>query len=94
MNKKYKNIKGIVFDKDGTLFDFNAVWSVWCERWLDVLSEGNTEVAARLAMNVGYDPTTKKFASDSVIVGGAADEASEILCEFLATYTWCSHQRL
>jgi len=83
MQNRYENIKGIVFDKDGTLFDFNSVWSVWCERWLDVLSEGNNELAVLLAKNVGYDPSGKKFASDSVIVGGAADEASETLCEFL-----------
>ena len=24
-------IRGLVFDKDGTLFDFHATWSVWCD---------------------------------------------------------------
>ena len=24
-------LRGLVFDKDGTLFDFHATWSVWCD---------------------------------------------------------------
>jgi len=83
MQNKYKDIKGIVFDKDGTLFNFNAVWSVWCERWLDVLAQGNAELVAILAGKIGYDPASKTFEPNSIIVGGAADEASEILCELL-----------
>ena len=26
-----QRIRGLVFDKDGTLFDFHATWSVWCD---------------------------------------------------------------
>ena len=47
-------IRGIVFDKDGTLFDFQATWGTWA-RGL-VLAEARTAAqAAALAQALGVD---------------------------------------
>ena len=31
-----KNIKGIIFDKDGTLFDFHKSWANWVIRIIKI----------------------------------------------------------
>lgn len=78
-----QNIKGIVFDKDGTLFDFNAVWSVWCDRVLAELSGGDEQTADRLASAIGYNRKAKTFVSGSLIVSGAADDTAAALAALL-----------
>ena len=40
---------GILFDKDGTLFDFHATWSVWAHGVIHDLSKGAPDVMARMA---------------------------------------------
>jgi phosphoglycolate phosphatase len=35
MKKGRLVIKGIIFDKDGTLFDFNATWGAWTRGMLE-----------------------------------------------------------
>lgn len=76
-----KNIKGIVFDKDGTLFDFNSVWSVWCDRVLHDLSYGDVALGNRLAGLIGYDAINKVFTSGSLIVSAAADDTASALAD-------------
>lgn len=83
MNSRFKNLKGIVFDKDGTLFDFNAVWSVWCDRVVSELSQGDSTLKARLAQKIGYDIESRSFVTGSVIVSGAADESTQLMASLL-----------
>lgn len=83
MQSQFKKLKGIVFDKDGTLFDFNAVWSVWCDRVVSELSQGDSTLKARLAKKIGYDIESRSFVTGSVIVSGAADESTELLASLL-----------
>ena len=33
-----KKIKGIIFDKDGTLLDFNKTWGSWIVEFLEEIS--------------------------------------------------------
>lgn len=47
-------IKGILFDKDGTLFDFTATWGNWAHDVLMELAEGRVEGAVRLGAAIGY----------------------------------------
>ena len=60
-------IKGIVFDKDGTLFDFQATWGAWSLGMLHVEADGDPLLVERLAQVLGYDLRTKRFRSDTVI---------------------------
>ena len=41
-----ERIRGLVFDKDGTLFDFNATWAAWCDGFILGLAEGDADRAA------------------------------------------------
>jgi len=79
----WKNIKGIVFDKDGTLFEFNPVWSEWCDRVIRDLSQGNTSLAAELANKIGYNIDKRVFVSGSLIVSAAAEDTVSALADCL-----------
>ena len=76
-------VRGIVFDKDGTLFDFNAVWSVWCDRVVADLSGGSESLAAKLADLIGYNVKDKSFTSGSLIVSAAAHDTVAALATSL-----------
>jgi phosphoglycolate phosphatase len=50
--------KLIIFDKDGTLIDFHAMWSDWVRELARRLETAtHTKVADRLFTAVGFDPT-------------------------------------
>lgn len=78
-----KLIKGIVFDKDGTLFGFHSMWALWCHNVLVELSPDNEQRRFELGAAVGYDTRENKFAAGSVIVNGAASESNQIWCDLL-----------
>lgn len=66
-------IKGIVFDKDGTLFDFHATWGVWCAGFISEMSEGSNKVAADLADAMQYDLKAGAFRPNSVMIAHSMD---------------------
>ena len=72
-------IRGLVFDKDGTLFDFRKSWGAWAARLLAGLSDDPAH-QARLAAAIGFDPARQDFHPDSpVIAATAADIAAALL---------------
>jgi len=72
-------VKAILFDKDGTLFDFDATWSVWAGRALRDLAAGDDRKAARLADALGYDFESVSFHPGSSVIAGTLEEQSEAL---------------
>ncbi|MFQ5622394.1 MAG: HAD family hydrolase [Paracoccaceae bacterium] len=66
-------IKGILFDKDGTLYDFNATWAGWTVRFIRSLA-GSEDTAAELAAVLGFDLGTQSFAADSIVIAGTPRE--------------------
>ncbi len=67
-------ITGILFDKDGTLFDFQLTWSKFTAQLLAELSQGDPMLAAHLGAAVGYDLETATFAPDSLIIAHTVHE--------------------
>ena len=61
-------IRGVLFDKDGTLFDFQKSWSGFAQTLLTELSGDDPERARRLARVLGFDPQAGRFASDSIVI--------------------------
>ena len=76
-------IRGVVFDKDGTLFDFSATWGGWTETLLGDLSRGDTYLAAQMGDAIGYDADAGAFADDSPVIAGTPGEIAEYLLPFL-----------
>ncbi|HEY4192423.1 MAG TPA: HAD family hydrolase [Mesorhizobium sp.] len=63
-------IKGILFDKDGTLVDFQATWFAIGDRMaMEAAGEDRSE-ADRLMQLAGYDFEARAFKSDSVFAAG------------------------
>lgn len=61
-------IRGVVFDKDGTLFDFTRTWTPWCEQLVGELSGGDPGLARRLGAALGFDLELRMFEPDSVVL--------------------------
>jgi phosphoglycolate phosphatase len=76
-------VLGVVFDKDGTLFDFLATWGGWAARFLDELAAGDRAQAARLADAIGFRPERGDFAPGSPVIAGTPDDIAEGLLPLL-----------
>lgn len=72
-------IKGIIFDKDGTLFDFNATWGAWTRGMLETETDGDPVLFARLADALGYDVATASFRPDSMVIASTAGELADMI---------------
>ena len=70
-------IRGILFDKDGTLFDFHATWAGVIEELLDSLAR-DPESRRVMAEDAGYDPMTRCFRPGSPIVAGATSDVAVV----------------
>jgi phosphoglycolate phosphatase len=63
-------IKGILFDKDGTLVDFQATWFAIGDLMALDAAGGNRDEADRLMQVAGYDYEAHCFKGDSVFAAG------------------------
>lgn len=72
-------IRAVLFDKDGTLFDFAASWSGWAQGVLDELSRGDSARKSALADAMGFDLRRGGFDPSSPVIAGTLDEAAELL---------------
>lgn len=76
-------IEGLLFDKDGTLFDFHRSWGAWGHALIGRLSGGDPDSAATLAGAIGYDLDKRAFLPDSLSIAGTARDQAEALVPHL-----------
>lgn len=76
-------IRGLLFDKDGTLFDFQASWSVWAQWVLTELAGSDSRLSARLAEGMGFDAARGRFRRDSPVIASTVDEVAEVIAAHL-----------
>ncbi len=67
-------IKAVLFDKDGTLVDFNATWLGVAEALALKAADGDHAEAERLLDLAGLDQATRRFRPDSVFAAGTNAE--------------------
>lgn len=75
-------IDALIFDKDGTLFDFRQSWGNWVAQVARDLAAGQADPAAgaaALALRIGYDLHTGRFAPDSPVIAGTPDDIADAL---------------
>jgi phosphoglycolate phosphatase len=76
-------IRAILFDKDGTLFDFQATWGPWTRGMIEAESRGDPAVAAALAEVLGYDLATGRFRPDAVVVAATTATVADTMLPLL-----------
>lgn len=78
-----RGIRAILFDKDGTLFDFQATWGVWAHAFLQTQTAGDPELIARLAQIMQFDLATRRFGRFSPVIAGTGREVAELIAPVL-----------
>ncbi|WP_298846560.1 HAD family hydrolase [uncultured Ruegeria sp.] len=72
-------IDAIVFDKDGTLFDFANTWGGFGRSMLLRLSQGDEDRATELGRVIGYDFEHGRYTADSIVIAATVEEIAEVL---------------
>lgn len=67
-------IKGILFDKDGTLLDYQLSWRPINARVALHAARGSETLASRLLAATGYDAATGRVTSGSLLAAGTSRE--------------------
>jgi phosphoglycolate phosphatase len=78
--------RAILFDKDGTLFDFASTWEAWAASFLRRLTDSEAEAAAA-GRAVGFDFERLRFQPDSIAIAGTPDEVAAALQSFFPSLT-------
>lgn len=78
-----QGLKGLLFDKDGTLFHFAGTWAGWAEGFLLRIAGGDRAQAVHLGAQIGFDLPSREFAPASVIVAGTPAEIAALLLPHL-----------
>lgn len=76
-------IAGIIFDKDGTLFDFNATWGAWSRSL--IASEVGNDPARMIAMAdlLGYDLQAGVFRPGSLVIAETVEAVADAMLTLL-----------
>ncbi len=69
----------MLFDKDGTLFDFQVTWSGWFLNVLAQLSQSDLTKQEKLAEAIDFDLSQQAFFSHSVAIAGTNQDLVEAL---------------
>ena len=73
------NIRGVIFDKDGTLFDFQSTWGIWTAQILVRIAGSDGALLGQLARALGYDTEARRVQPSSVIVAGTPMEIAAVI---------------
>lgn len=74
--------RGVLFDKDGTLLDFEATWRGFVDEVLEALAPGDPALRRRLAEVAGID-AEGRFRPGSPIVAGSTAEVATLWAPLL-----------
>ncbi|WP_415405321.1 HAD family hydrolase [Tateyamaria sp. SN3-11] len=72
-------VRGIIFDKDGTLFDFSTTWEAWAAAFLMRAAGQEMARAVEIGHAIGFDLERRSFEAGSVVVAGTPAEIAEAL---------------
>ncbi len=78
-------IRAILFDKDGTLIDFQKSWGPILQEASRFAAEGDEALARRLMAAGGMDPDTLLTAADTIFAAGNTAEIADLFREHGST---------
>lgn len=73
----------ILFDKDGTLFDFHGTWSSWTLDIIDYLCRNEASKKELVAGALGYDLKNQNFLKSSLLIAGTAEQAADEIASYI-----------
>ena len=76
-------IEGIIFDKDGTLFEHSHTWDDWAGNIIDYLAEGNPEWRLALAKELCYNLKNRTYFADSPLIACTNRQAAQYIVRAL-----------
>lgn len=79
-------IRAVIFDKDGTLFDFGATWEAWARAFLLRVTNHDMERATFVGQQIGFDLNTNTFNPDSIVIAHPVVEIANALAPHLPEY--------
>ena len=74
---KTQKIKGILFDKDGTLLKYEETWAPVNARAAFAAAGQNERLAKELLVSTGFDPVTNTVGVGSVLAAGNSEEIAQ-----------------
>jgi len=78
-----KSIKGLLFDKDGTLILFDESWRPVMLDVVNILAKGDVDLGNRMLEAAGFNTETQKFVAGGIIAGGTTEEVLECWSQFI-----------
>ena len=82
-NSDAQPIQAVLFDKDGTLFDFQKSWGPFGVRVVEQLAAGEPELTRKLADEIGVDLATATYRPNSPVIAGSPFEIVNALTRHL-----------
>ena len=83
MDLSRAGIAGLIFDKDGTLFDFHATWGAWARDLLHRETTTRPEMREPLARALGFDLEAGRFHKSSLVIASTAREVATAALPYL-----------
>jgi len=69
---------GVLFDKDGTLLDFNRTWLPIYRYAVREFAAGDPELAEQLLVQHGFDPQRNQFQGGSLLAAGNNQQIADV----------------
>jgi len=82
-------LDAVIFDKDGTLFDFTASWGAWVRGLLPRIAQ-DAPHHARLADALGYDAAQGRFAKSSPVIAMTTPEIAQVIHPLLPHFSFAA----
>jgi phosphoglycolate phosphatase len=79
-------VQALIFDKDGTLFDFTRTWGAWVMGVLPVIQPDASRHCDLLQV-LGYDPAAGRFAKSSPVIGCTTPEIAALIQPLLPHFS-------
>ena len=78
-----RRIEAVLFDKDGTLFDFQKTWGPFGVRVIEQLSAGEPKTLRALSGALGVDMVTATYQPGSPVIAGSPKDILEVMLPHL-----------
>ncbi|MDO8839557.1 MAG: HAD family hydrolase [Parvibaculum sp.] len=80
-------LRGVLFDKDGTLFNDNGWGAIFVEA-AEITAKGQSALVPDMLAAIGYDPATERFAAGSIGGAGNTFELADAWLAIAGGWEW------